>query len=199
MVRSVTYVLLQPVQFHMLMLHSYHSYYFIIKKGTKVSVKQSSKIGLNLWPVPGNLSVVWWLCSFHGWRLFRQKKSRCKILAISIVIEREMLLRRALNVIHNQPPFFAPHFYFKIVLSLWNSTCFSVFASHWFPRETPTGKTLFTSWRECLGGIVLKELAALWSSLHSLVSVVPWKCWVFWTDPLRTLQVWLVGPLLRVW
>lgn len=35
-------MLLQPVQFCTLILHSYHSYYFIIKKGTKVSVKLSS-------------------------------------------------------------------------------------------------------------------------------------------------------------
>lgn len=34
-------MLLQPVQFYTLLLHSYHSYYFIIKKGTKVSVKPS--------------------------------------------------------------------------------------------------------------------------------------------------------------
>lgn len=29
------------------------------------------------------------------------------------------------------------------------------------PGKTPKGKMLFTSWHECLGGIVLKELAAL--------------------------------------
>lgn len=91
MVRGVTYVLLQPVRIHTLMFHSFHSSYFVIKKGTKVSVKQSSKIGLNFWLIPGNLSVVWWLCSFHASRLFRQKKLKCKILAISIAIERDAI------------------------------------------------------------------------------------------------------------
>lgn len=54
---------------------------------------QATKNCMNLWLIPGNSSAVWWLCSFHGWRLFRQKKSKCKILAISIAIEREILLR----------------------------------------------------------------------------------------------------------
>lgn len=54
---------------------------------------QATQNCMNLWLIPGKSSVVWWLCNFHGWRLFRQKKSKCKILAISIAIEREILLR----------------------------------------------------------------------------------------------------------
>lgn len=83
--------LLQPVRFRTPTLHSFHSYCFVIKKGTKISVKQSSKMGLKLWLIPGYLSVVWWLCSFHGWRLFRQKKSKCRILTISIAIESDVI------------------------------------------------------------------------------------------------------------
>lgn len=60
---------------------------------------QATKNCVNLWVIPGNPSAVRWLCSFHGWRLFRQKKRKCKILATDIAIEREMLLRGALNVI----------------------------------------------------------------------------------------------------
>lgn len=200
MVRGVTYVLLQPVRIHTLMLHSFHSYCFVIKKGTEVSVKQSTKTGLNLWLIPGDLSVDWWLCSFRGGRLFRQKKSKCKILAISFAIER--------NVIK----MCFKHYYFMISLLSSTTLLFyllkcsllkfhvSLCLHHTdFRRETPIGKILFTSWCECLGRIVLKGLAALWNSLHSLVTVVPWKCWVSWTAALRTLHVWLVGPHLRVW
>lgn len=124
MVRGVTYALLQPVRFHTLMLYSFHSYCFVIKKGTKVSVKQSSKIGLNLWLILGNLSVVWWLCSFQGWRFFRQKKSKCKILTFETdLLLKEMLLRYALNIITSQSDsFFPPHFYFIFKnVPLWNS------------------------------------------------------------------------------
>lgn len=183
-----------------LMLHSFHSYCFVIKKGTEVSVKQSTKTGLNLWLIPGDISVDWWLCSFCGGRLFRQKKSKCKILAISFAIER--------NVIK----MCFKHYYFMISLLFSTTLLFyllkcsllkfhvSLCLHHTdFRRETPIGKILFTSWCECLGRIVLKGLAALWNSLHSLVTVVPWKCWVSWTATLRTLQVWLVGPRLRVW